>query len=628
VWLAPWIAIIYVYNPFTLTEWASGHDIILLAYGVAPLWLGSVLEALSGKEYRPAQGVKLAAISLVFASAVNNLAAVLSYVALPTAVFIAGLLLFRRIGVMELVRRCVKIGGWVVSSNLWWVIPMAVYGSGGYQYAGSGTTLLSWPNFADPVHFLEFLRGMGFWGYYTSYKGLPNFVFGAEVLGDPAMVAGSVLASLALLGIVRWRVIDPWLCAVPPAMYVIGVGLARAGNGPLGWLNRDLFSEVPGLFLFRSTYDDFEGLVFVAVIMGGACVFCADRMPRWAEVAVAALLVGSVFVASRPLFDGSVGAGKADGSRVNVRIPDDYPALYHWTTGERNRGGLLVLPQQGYVKMSWGLTGTDPLPEYSAIPVVVGSPEASASDGAVFANIIEAGQYYGYPTLLRRLGIGFVLVRHDLDTAYYAGTLSPATIEQTLGAAHYRLLVRIGAFDVFRVPGASSGMIAAKFLYQAVGAQLSVAGRTLSPEYPLVGGRAEKLVGALPLPVLGEGGDVGLPSNVGGRVTGVSDSPGQWLGTVRNVRGRFWLIVPETFSSDWHLTVEGEGGSAARVLAHAEVNGFENAWEVSGQGTVRVQARFGWRPLLVVSGCASGTSMLGGVLWVWAWRRRHPEDVG
>src|SRR6266542_4884318 len=185
----------YAFNPFTLTYWAIGHTVAYLAYAAAPLWLAMLLRALrDGPGWK--SGFIPALVSLLFASSFSNPAIVVTIIVVPTFIFGIIEVIVRRTTFGHAVATTASIAGWFILLHAWWIIPAVGHLASGarYEYAGSSSSVLDWPNLANRVPFREFLRGFGYWGIYTGYRGVPYFPW-ATTLAHPIVV----MASLVLL---------------------------------------------------------------------------------------------------------------------------------------------------------------------------------------------------------------------------------------------------------------------------------------------------------------------------------------------------------------------------------------------------------------------------------------------
>lgn len=448
----------YAFNPFTLTYWAIGHQIAYLAYAAAPLWLSAFLNVLRTPPSRTS-GFRLALISLLFAPAATNPPFVVIIIALPTLFFAILLLLARELPFPDLVRRSLAVLPWLLVLNAWWLIPLVhgVLVQRGYAYAGSSWRLLSYPSFTNPVGFFEFFRGTGYWGLHSGYHGVPYFAW-SEGLQYPVVEVATVwLGVCVFLPFLRKR-LDAWT-VLAGALFLVGVFLTKGVNAPVGEVNRWLYLHVPGFFMFRST-EKFTSVQFLGLVIALLVLLRNQQSSATLRGSFAALTACAIVLAAWPMFDGSISEGRNRRSGVaqEVRLPPYYDELLAWTEAHKPPGAILSVPQgpNGYLKTTWGFAGADVVYHYSASPVVVGEPEARPGDGPRFATFLEAAAAFDQPKLLYRLGISHVLVRYDVDPAYYPGTLDPEVAERRIRSAGFARVATIGPFHLYETPHAPS----------------------------------------------------------------------------------------------------------------------------------------------------------------------------
>lgn len=455
-------ALAYVYNPFTLVSWSVGHNIAFTAYAVAPLWLALFVRALR-REHPLRHAVALSIVSLLFASADNNAAIVVTLIFLPSCVAIFLTLVVRASAPRRVLRNTTVVGLWVALMNAWWMVPALAYARSGLKYEsspGAALSVLDWPNLSTSIPFFEFLRGMGYWGQYTGYQEVPNFNWAVTMQSPVAIVASIALVASAFVPLALIRRPNIW-ALLAPCLALIGISFAKALNGPLGVINRLLYLEVPGFIIFRSAYEKFAGLIFLGVLIGLGAALAVMTRGRSREMVAAALALG-VFISAWPLFTGAVAESRSDGVSWNVRIPNYYYALRQWSSQLPPGGSILVLPQLGAITTTWGYSGAaDPLYNFSALPVITGETEASPLDGPRLAAVAYTRASFDRPPLMRRLGVRYILVRRDAVIRPPGDALMPYTIEERLIRAKYPLVVRLGLFAVYGVPGTTTSSLTA-----------------------------------------------------------------------------------------------------------------------------------------------------------------------
>ena len=547
IYAGPSIAILYLFNSYTLSQWWSGHDIGLLSYYTAPLWLAEIYLLLNDDRGYGRRYAAIALTSLLFAPSFVDLSAV-SYIVFPTLLMVIIVVSKREAPLLRVLKR-VSLGAVFCGLiNLWWIVPLLRNLGGGVKYAGSSQNILSWPNLSVAVPFSEFVRGSGYWGFYAGYQGIPYYRF-ATFLRSPLVqvLTFAIVALIPLAAILFRRSMWTWFAL---ATYAIALDISSALNGPLRTVNRWMFLNVPGFFVFRSTYEKFDGLLFLSVIICAALLACLPYKPVLKAIVAAAAVLFSV-ISIAPMIDGGFSSPHLHGESSDLHIPKSYDKLLQWTTARTKKwpGEMLVLPQMGYISTTWGLGGGDVLPEYSAIPTLVGSPGQTPADGPTSAATIEAATHFTNKAILQSLGIDLVLVRTDINYGYYPGTPSAQFLMAELSKAGFALVAKFGFFRIY-----------------SVGRQVSV-----------VGAYAARPASSISSLMLDPSARIAL-HNV--RVTSTAIA-----GSLEGVQGSTWIVVPFSSSANWRLNLSSPTGKV-RIVTSALVNGFETAWLISGSGKV------------------------------------------
>jgi hypothetical protein len=547
--VAPTLAVLYLFNPYTLSQWWSGHDIGLLSYYAGPLWLAEMYLLVTNENDLVRRYAAVALTSLLFAPSFVDLSAV-SYIVFPTLLFLVFIIVKKEVSLTNLVKRVSLAVGITVLMNLWWIVPLVRSTGGGIQYAGSSQNILSWPNLSVAVPFPEFIRGAGYWGFYAGYQGLPYYRFASYLRSPLVQVATfAIIALIPLAAYFRRRSMWIWFSL---AIYLVALDISSALNGPLRSLNRWLFLNVPGFFVFRSTYEKFDGLIFISVIICGALLSTLE-LKKWIREAAAVALVAFSFISVAPMIDGGFSTPHLPTESSDLHIPNSYEKLLNWTAARTKKwpGEMLILPQMGYIVTTWGLGGGDILPEYSKIPTLIGSPGQSPTDGPLSAATIEAANHFTDKALLRSLGIDLVLVRTDVNNSYYPGTPAAPKLMAALSKAGFPLVAKFGYFRIYAVSRQSS----------------------------VIGAYSPVSASALPTAILNSTAQIPV-RNV--RVTSTAIT-----GSIQNVHGSAWIMVPFSSSGHWQLNASALAGKV-RILQTAIVNGFEPAWRISASGAVNI----------------------------------------
>jgi hypothetical protein len=96
-----------------------------------------------------------------------------------------------------------------------------------------------------------------------------------------------------------------------------------------------------------------------------------------------------------------------------------------------------------------------------------------------------------------------------------------------------------------------------------------------------------------------------------------------WRATVTLPQGGGWVVLPQGFDPEWHLTATTEEGRAVPVRNHERVDGWANGWFVDGEGTVVLDVGYGGPSAVAIGLAVSIAALIGtGLALVLARRRR------
>jgi arabinofuranan 3-O-arabinosyltransferase len=270
----------------------------------------------------------------------------------------------------------------------------------------------------------ESWRGLGFWITYARDGGrLVRPQHSAWFDSAPIVLATFAVpvAALAALALSRWR-----------ARLLFGafafVGLvAMVGSYPpdhpsiAGRLLLDAYDAVPSLTALRNTYKaGFALALGLAGLLGGAAALAAGRLAgrRLLAGVAAGLAVGLFAVAAFPFWTG----GLYSTDNRTEKVPGYWRAAVAWLDARPGDARVLVEPGTFNSRYRWGSPGDDLFDALLARPHVVRTSlplsTAEASDLVLAVDDrLQSGDYRPgtIGPIARRLGIGYVLVRNDLD---------------------------------------------------------------------------------------------------------------------------------------------------------------------------------------------------------------------
>lgn len=580
-WGALVAVLVYLLNPFTVSSWAVGHNVQFLAYAVAPLWLLMLMRTIT-KPVSLTSGLPLGLVSLLFASAANNPPIVATMIGFSSLLLVVLLVSTRRVGIGQTAGRILASIPWLVLLNAWWLLPflLAFGGGTGYSYAGSSIDPFRWPGLSTQVDFQEYMRGLGFWGAYATYRGVPYLPWAGSFL-SPILIATTTWLVGIIFAPLLLRRTPPFESLLAAALALAGIFLSKGINPPLADANRWMYEHLPGFYLFRSAYEKFGGLLYLGVLFA-LCALLMSLKPRGKiRTAMLAITITASACASWPLLTGRVMPQRnVNGVASVVHIPNDYNELVDWTRSENEVGTVLSVPQSplGYIKTTWAYAGADFIYNYSAVPVITGLPDSAPQDGPRFATFLSAAKRFNDSAFLSRLGITHVIARTDVDPTFYPGTLDPLRVELRLMDHGYDLVASYGALQIYEVP-------------QPTVQSLQEDDR--------------------------EGVAVDGIFNTG-------DGPPFQL-KLTNLEGMGIVLLPQAFDEYWKLSPISSQDQRFDVLRHFVIDDYANGWVINGHGDITLQADYKPGISLVHGSVVSLLALAAGA--VLAFRRRAQSII-
>jgi arabinofuranan 3-O-arabinosyltransferase len=425
---------IYILNPVVVTFLLPSN--LFMHYAIAP-WLALALV----KTARGSRGWRYPALFalLVWAVGDANLPSAV-YAAVPGAVLVLHLwLVDRSVATRDLMRCVVRVGS--VAALL--CLPAIVKTAVGSSVLVDRVAITETPKVVSSTSsWAESWRGMGFWlAYIQDQFGLLRSQL-RPLFESPAVVASTFfLPSAALVGAAwtRWRPRIAFLSVLVLSVVLMVGAFGNGARAPMAAAVLWSFEHAGVARGFRTTYKAAPGLMIgVAALIPLAASAVASRFRRisgnlrW----LAPVSLGLVVVlAALPLLSGS-----AYPARGRAGLPPPYwHEAANWLNKHQGPSRALVLPATTATNYRWGNPGDDildalltgPHPVATIIPRtgIQSANLLSAMSDAVVDSTYRPGQL---APIARRLGIGFIVLRNDLDWAR-DGVSRPATFSSLRG---------------------------------------------------------------------------------------------------------------------------------------------------------------------------------------------------
>lgn len=320
------------------------------------------------------------------------------------------------------------------------------------------------------------LRGMSYWVGYLTTGGQPTWPAAWALAFDGLLVLGTgVVAVASIVGLARWR--SPWRT---PFLISAALGLVciTIGHTSTELLQSPLAPSVqrlldhPFALLRNVTKIDPILRLPMAIGFGVALQALGERARhrakkrRWRPiVAVPAGLIVALVCSAQPVFALNL---RTDGW---TQVPSYWTQAADWLARAPKPQASWIVPGSGFAIQSWGATFDEPMSMVGRTPWVsrtqaplvpaatlrlLDGLESTVNDGIGSPNLDE---------ILTRLGIGYVVVRHDLASG--AEQISTTSLV-SLALSRSRGLRRVATFgqdplgpriEIYRVltPGGPEG---------------------------------------------------------------------------------------------------------------------------------------------------------------------------
>lgn len=290
--------------------------------------------------------------------------------------------------------------------SLWWLGPLLVLGRYSPPFTDfieSAFVTTRW------LSLVEVLRGATSWAPFAEAERIA----GTALATNPYFVLAT--AAFAAIGLVGLAVSGPR--ALPArsmwvSMFLVGVAVLGAAHGPFGSEVRELL-DAP-LAALRNLHK-FDALVRLPLALGfthslGLLLRESRRVRPAGNLRPAVAFSCACLVAVSVLAPAWSGRIAPRGSFESV--PSYWQEAAAWLNANAQDTRTMVLPASSFARQTWGWTRDEPIQPLAEVPWVVRDavplvpPEAIRSlDGIITRPT---------PAALRRIGVGVVVVRHDL----------------------------------------------------------------------------------------------------------------------------------------------------------------------------------------------------------------------
>jgi arabinofuranan 3-O-arabinosyltransferase len=319
-----------------------------------------------------------------------------------------------------------------VAATAWWTVPLALQGRFGLDFTRYTEQAATTTSAASLTHVL---RGTGNW-LYSLVTPAGVWLPGSRwmVVAVPAAVAGAVVIAVGVGGLARQDLAHRRFLILAFAIGVttIAAGYGGSFGGPFAGTWRELLDGA--LSPFRNVAKLQPALRLPMALGTAHLLACLPPPPRVAGRLVALSVVAAVAVATLPLWRGDLAA---PGSFE--RLPPHWHQLASWLEARRSDGRALLLPGSAFAEYRWGRPLDEPLQPLAEAPWAVRNLIPLGGTGSTrildaVEDIVDGGR--PAPELvavLQRAGVGFLVVRHELDQERSSGPSSTEVAEVLSG---------------------------------------------------------------------------------------------------------------------------------------------------------------------------------------------------
>jgi arabinofuranan 3-O-arabinosyltransferase len=406
-------------------------------------------------------------------------------------------------------RRWWRFTAWWVPAmllaTLWWIVPLLLLGRVSppfLDYIESSGVTTQWASLA------EVLRGTNSWTPFVSPERVAGTIL---VTQSGAVIATGLVAAVGMAGLamrsnpVRGRLV-----------LILLVGLAGITVGFVGELSSP-FADSVRVFLdsggapLRNVHK-LEPLIRLPLVLGLAHLLTRVPLPGsvpfrvWRRefahpehnpmIALTGLLLVALTIATAVAWTGRLAPRGAYDA-----VPDYWHQAAEWLAANGDSGGAapderaLVVPGAPFAAQVWGLTRDEPLQALAQTPwavrdaVPLTPPGAIRALDAVQRLIADGRPSNGLATTLRAQGVGFLVLRNDLDpqtsrstrpvlahqaidespgftkVAEFGEEIAPRTVDKLVVDSD--LQPGYPAIEIFRVDAGSAGLANEPYLVDA-----------------------------------------------------------------------------------------------------------------------------------------------------------------
>ena len=430
-------ALVYSFNPYTLIEFATGEIIQLEGWALFPLFAMLLIDAIKNDKLSNFFWLRFAILSAFLASDAQNLAAVIGNIFLPLFLVIIYCLFSERRSLKFLTRTLKRVGLMGVTGaliNLWWLFPfLSNFSALTSGYIGAPDTLNS-PEMNSVLSAIDLITGWGYWGFRAEYLG--NLFFPFERIYLNPFIRLIVCLPLLIIPAAFLIVTNRKLKRILFLSFLLLLAwypLSAGWHGPTGRYFSSLFNNISLFRIFRSPWQHFAGLEWIAISLSAAVLVASsyELINNHKEIKTSLLnvLIASIVLISVFPFFGTLFNSSATTEMSQNYAPSNLPSYVNDTSDylASVKNCRVFLPAEfykSYMKFTWHSGSGIPVTQVLPCDVIAGDqyPVSNAESFALLVDnyISEDKPREPLIKLLQNLGFSDILIMKDQLWNYYS----------------------------------------------------------------------------------------------------------------------------------------------------------------------------------------------------------------
>ena len=332
--------------------------------------------------------------------------------------------------------------------SLYWALPLIDYTTTAW-WSKIFSESLAMQNIGSS--YTEVFRSLGYWGFYSGYRGEAYFPFSGPLLQNPFLIMMSLLIPLFALFAVLIKPKDK-IRLFFAFLLIVCIPMAVASYPPdnpytLGKVYQWAYEHIPFFSVFR---DNYKFVMPIALAFSALIGFLVNdlvhpftlRFPRCLSFGeylnklrgvFVVFIISVLLINAWPLLTGNV----ISQNQTVKEIPPYWYDAADWVNNLPGDGGIFLMPEQYFPIYTWGQKAGDVNVALFNKPQIFEETSSGAyypySGDAIamaYGAIVKNETSYA-GKILGLLGVEYILQRNDVDWTFY-NVQSPAEVQMLL----------------------------------------------------------------------------------------------------------------------------------------------------------------------------------------------------